>query len=101
MRFYFVSNPMLDHIKYLWKICIILLSSTLLYATPLHGAKKEVDFSSLNLQQLLDQADEVAKTGDNIRVDFIAEFTKRLIDLTYFERDVSIEDRENGGGAYY
>ena len=51
------------------------------------------DFNSLSLQQLLEQLD---KAGDNVGTGFITEFTKRLINLTYFERKISIEDRKKG-----
>ena len=77
----------------LHKICITLLFSSLLNLTPLYGAQKMHDFNSLSLQQLLEQLD---KAGDNVGTGFITEFTKRLINLTYFERKISIEDRKKG-----
>ena len=57
------------------------------------GANEMHDFSSLNLQQLMDQLDTA---GNKVGMDFITEFTNRLIDITYFERDTSAEDRRAG-----
>ena len=61
--------------------------------SPLYGDQSMHDFSSLNLQQLQAQFDNV---GDSVTMGFITEFTKRLIDITYFDRDTSIENREEG-----
>lgn len=51
------------------------------------------DFSSMNFQQLIV---EFERSHDKVELNFIVEFTKRLIEITYFERDVSVEDREKG-----
>lgn len=52
------------------------------------------NFSSMNLQQLLEHFKEAREIDSG----FIIDFTKRLIEITYFERDVSVGDREKGEG---
>ena len=57
------------------------------------------DFKSLDFQQILDLIDETAdkiKTGGTVKIGFTLKIMRRLIDITYFEYDVSIEDREKG-----
>jgi len=57
------------------------------------GANTVHDFSSLNLQQLMNELDTA---GDQVGMDFIGGFTDRLIDITYNDRDTSAEDRRKG-----
>ena len=54
------------------------------------------DFSSLNIQQIIDLLGNQVEEGNNITVGVWTGIMKRLIDITYFEYDVSIEDRQIG-----
>lgn len=54
------------------------------------------DFRSLNIRQIIDLLSNQMEAGNNITVGVWTGIMKRLIDITYFEYDVSIEDRQIG-----
>lgn len=94
MQFYYVSNPMLGPIMYLWNKCMILFLAALFYGPPLHAGNKVIDFSSPNMQQLLSQVDELVKTEVEIEIGYISAAITRVIGFAYFENGVSIEARK-------
>jgi len=71
--------------------CVIGLSFLLIFSR-VQADQTMYDFSTLTLHELTTQLENTSTAG----VPFITAFTQRLIDITYFERETSPEDREKG-----